>query len=73
MAWPGQFNFDFLCFLILSASWVMWRNKFSKSGVVLGVCAFFGGALFLSLYLLALSFAKSQDIKEVLLGEQQNP
>lgn len=70
MGWPGQFNFDFMCFLVLSASWVMWRNKFSPSGIALGVLAFFGGALFLSIYLLVLSFQGSQSIERILLGQR---
>ena len=26
MTWPGQFNFDSFSFLILSATWMAWRN-----------------------------------------------
>lgn len=70
MAWPGQFNFDFMCFLVLSATWVMWRNKFTPSGVILGVLAFFGGALFLSIYLLILSYKGSPSIQDILIGRQ---
>jgi hypothetical protein len=70
MAWPGQFNFDFMCFLVLSATWVMWRNKFSPLGLALGVLAFFGGALFLSIYLLVLSFQNSTSIQKMLLGDR---
>ena len=70
MGWPGQFNFDFMCFLALSASWVMWRNQFSPMGLALGVVAFFGGALFLSGYLLFLSFQGSQSIEEILVGKR---
>ena len=33
MTWPGQFNFDFFGFLILSATWTAWRNQFSALGV----------------------------------------
>ena len=28
MTWPGQFNFDFFGFLILSATWTACRNQF---------------------------------------------
>ena len=70
MAWPGQFNFDFMCFLSLSATWVAWRNRFSAAGVMLGVLAFFCGALFLSIYLLILSFQESASIEKVLLGQR---
>ncbi|CAN0570226.1 MAG TPA: hypothetical protein DD808_05545 [Halieaceae bacterium] len=70
MAWPGQFNFDFMCFLLLSATWVMWRNEFSPLGMVLGILAFFGGALFLSIYLLVLTFQDSQSIQRILIGDR---
>ncbi len=69
MAWPGQFNFDFMSFLALSALWTMWRNQFSVKGLGLGVLAFFGGMLFLSLYLLVLSFKTKGNIVKILLGE----
>ena len=32
--WPGQFNLDFLCFLILSALWTAWRNRLDRKSVV---------------------------------------
>ena len=70
MEWPGQFNLDFMCFLTLSATWVIWRNKFSPLGMALGVLAFFGGALFLSIYLLVLSFQGSQSIERILVGQR---
>jgi hypothetical protein len=41
VAWPGQFNLDFLCFLILSAVWTAWRNAFSAGALLLAVLAFF--------------------------------
>jgi hypothetical protein len=55
MGWPGQFNLDFLCFLTLSALWLAWRHHFSPAGLGLGLLGFFGGALFLSAYLLVAS------------------
>lgn len=68
MAWPGQFNFDFLCFLILSGTWVAWRHQFSGLGLVLGLFAFFGGAFFLSAYLLYQSYASKGDVPRLLMG-----
>lgn len=67
MAWPGQFNLDFLCMLLLSGLWVSWRHEFSPAGIVLGLLAVFGGALFLSAYLLIVT-AKQQDVRLLLLG-----
>lgn len=67
MTWPGQFNLDFLCMLTLSGLWVAWRNEFSPVGIALGLLAFFGGAFFLSAYLLVLT-ARTSDVRVVLLG-----
>lgn len=67
MTWPGQFNLDFLCMLTLSGLWVAWRNEFSPAGIALGLLAFFGGAFFLSAYLLVLT-ARTSDVRVVLLG-----
>ena len=67
MGWPGQFNLDFMGFLMLSALWTAWRNAFSSMGLLLAVAAFFGGMMFLSIYLLILSFGV-RDVGELLLG-----
>ena len=69
MGWPGQFNLDFMCFLALSALWVAWRHQFSASGLALAVVAFFGGMLFLSIYLLIQTGRVRGDMKVLLLGE----
>lgn len=69
MAWPGQFNVDFTCFLALSALWVAWRHQFSAGGLTLGVVAFFGGMLFLSIYLLIHTGRSRGDVRALLLGE----
>lgn len=71
MAWPGQFNVDFSCFLILSALWVSWRNTFSLTGILLGIIAAFGGALFLSAYMFIESFRVDGDIYSLLLGKER--
>ena len=69
MQWPGQFNLDFMCMLLLAGLWVSWRHQFSVAGVVLGLVAVFGGALFLSAYLLIESFRTKGDIRRLLLGD----
>ncbi|MCZ8321723.1 MAG: hypothetical protein O9296_09085 [Novosphingobium sp.] len=69
MGWPGQFNLDFMTFLALSAIWVAWRHQFSTAGLGLAVLAFFGGMLFLSVYLLIHLQRSRGDMKVVLLGE----
>lgn len=67
LGWPGQFNLDFTCMLALSGLWVSWRHDFTPGGIGLGILAFFGGALFLSTYLLIVT-AGTQDVRAVLLG-----
>lgn len=69
MEWPGQFNLDFMTFLLLAGIWVAWRHHFSPSGIALGVVAVFGGMLFLSAYLLVHSAKTGGDVKALLLGE----
>jgi len=71
MTWPGQFNLDFFTFLLLSALWVSWRNRFSIGGLVLGVFAVLGGMLFLSIYLLVLSYRTRGDIEAMFFGAQE--
>jgi len=72
MTWPGQFNLDFMGFLTLSALWTAWRHEFSPSGIALAVAAFFGGMLFLTIYLLVVSFRVNGDIKAMLLGRPRS-
>lgn len=71
LTWPGQFNLDFSCMLALSALWVTYRHRFGATGFALGACAFFGGALFLSVYLLLVSFRTKGDVASLLLGENR--
>ena len=71
MGWPGQFNLDFLFMLTLSAIWVAWRHEFSIAGLLLGLLAFFGGSLFLSTYLLVLSWLTRGDLKQILVGTRR--
>lgn len=72
VAWSGQFNADFLCFLALSAIWTAWRNNFTLGGFALGAVAFVGGAGFLIPYLLILSIQTRGDVKELLLGRDRS-
>lgn len=69
MAWPGQFNLDFSCFLLLSGIWVAWRHGFNAVGLLLAPVAMFGGMMFLSVYLLVISFTTGGDVRKLLLGE----
>ncbi len=71
MGWPGQFNLDFMFMLTLAGIWVAWRHGFSPSGLALAVLTFFGGALFLSAYLLVVSARSKGDVRSLLLGESR--
>lgn len=70
LAWPGQFNLDFMCMLALSGLWVAWRHRFGAEGIALGLLAFFGGALVLSVYLFVESVRAQGDVRALLLGQR---
>ena len=72
MNWPGQFNLDFLGFLMLSALWVIWRNDFAPMSFVLGIFAFLGGMSFLPVYLVYLSYKTEGNIGQMILGERRH-
>ena len=69
LTWPGQFNLDFMGFLILSALWIGWRHEYSLTGWLLTPLALFGGMLFLTIYILIQSFRLDGDLKALLIGE----
>ena len=69
MTWPGQFNLDFMGFLLLSGLWVSWRHNYSPIGLLLTPLAVFGGMGFLCTYLLIESFRVNGDLKALLIGE----
>jgi hypothetical protein len=71
MTWPGQFNFDFLGFLLLSGFWVSWRHGFSVGGLLLGAVAMFGGMMFLSVYLFVVCTQALGNVDEVLMGRSR--
>jgi len=71
LTWPGQFNLDFLFFLLLASLWLAWRHHFTPGGILLALIAVFGGMLFLSAYLLIASVRARGDMKIVLLGERR--
>jgi hypothetical protein len=71
MGWPGQFNMDFSCLLILSGLWVAWRNHFSPAGLALGVLALIGGTPLLASYLLLASIQAKGDVKVLLIGQKR--
>ena len=72
MRWPGQFNLDFLCMLTLSALWLAWRHGFTATAWLIGLAGLFGGAFFLSGYLLVAS-RRARDPIALLLGPVRDP
>ena len=64
MNWQGQFNLDFFMFLLMSGSWIAWRNRFSPSGIGLGIGGVFLGAPYLTAYLLYLGHRHEWDFKK---------
>lgn len=69
MGWPGQFNVDFSCFLILSATWLSWRHHFSGAGLLIGFGGLVLGMLFLSAYLLMVMAKDKPDMAELFMGK----
>ena len=69
MGWAGQFNVDFMGFLVLSGLWMAWRHHFSVGGLLLGVIGFFGGIPALAIYLLIQMRAVNGDIAQLMLGK----
>lgn len=68
--WNGQFNLDFLCYLMLSGLWIMWRNKFSVKSIAVGLLASILGTIVFAPYILFLLFQENGDIKKVLTGNR---
>ena len=71
VGWPGQFNLDFMTFLLLAALWVAWRHHFSAAGIALGLLVSVGGMPVLSSYLLVHSYRTKGDMAALLLGPRR--
>ena len=71
MGWSGQFNLDFMMYLILSALWVAWRHDFSSGGLVLAAIASVGDMLFFAAYLLVQIGRSDGDAERLLLGDRR--
>ncbi|MEQ8238155.1 MAG: hypothetical protein RIA69_03035 [Cyclobacteriaceae bacterium] len=70
LKWIGQFTLDFNCYLILSALWIMWRDKFSNSSIIFGVIAGILGIIVFAPYLLFLLSQEKGDLKKVFVGNR---
>ncbi len=70
LSWNGQFSLDFSCYLTLSAIWIMWRNKFTVTSILLGVLAMIIGIIVFAPYLLFLLVRENGDLKKLLIGNR---
>lgn len=70
LTWNGQFNLDFSCYLLLSALWIMWRNKFTASSFIIAIVGMIIGIMIFAPYLFWLLMKEKGDLKRVLVGER---
>jgi len=68
--WNGQFNVDFMCYLLLSGLWIMWRNKFSVTSILLGMASMIIGTGIFAPYLLYLLAREKGNLVTVLTGNR---
>lgn len=70
MTWMGQFALDFQCYLILSALWIAWRDKFFIKLILIAVVAMILGIIVFAPYLLFLLTKEKGNLKRVLIGDR---
>ncbi|MEM9545186.1 MAG: hypothetical protein AAGA77_04400 [Bacteroidota bacterium] len=70
MTWMGQFALDFQCYLILSALWISWRDRFSAKSILLAITAMIFGIIVFAPYLLNLLYKEKGNIARVLIGNR---
>jgi hypothetical protein len=66
--WRAQFNVDFSFHLLLVAAWMIWSASNRALGLLFGLLAVTGGALFTFAYLFVQTFKHGGNIKAVILG-----
>jgi len=71
LKWMWQFALDFQCYLILSALWIAWRNKFSFRAIVLAIIAMILGIIILAPYLLYLIQKENGNLVKVLIADRR--
>jgi hypothetical protein len=69
--WEGQFSLDFSCYLTLSGLWIMWRNQFSFSSIIIAIFAMTIGIIVFAPYLLYLLTIEKGDLRKVLVGDSK--
>lgn len=71
MTWPGHFNADLMCMLGIGSIWTAWRHEFTPFGFLMGAGTLFGGALFLTIYLIVVAGNAKGDPARLLLGNER--
>lgn len=71
LTWMGQFALDFQCYLMLSAIWIAWRNKFSIKSILFAVIALILGIIVFAPYVLYLLTKEKGDLRRVLIGDRE--
>jgi hypothetical protein len=66
--WRAQFNVDFSFHLLLAAVWMIWSASNRALGLLFGLLAVTGGAMFTLAYLFVQTFKTDGNIKAVILG-----
>ena len=66
--WSGQFNLDFLMYLLLSGLWIAWRERFSLRGLILGALASVLGIVFFGPLLMFWWWKADGRLEGLLLG-----
>lgn len=70
MTWNGQFNLDFSCYLTLSGVWIMWRNKFNSTSILVGLTAMILGIIVFAPYVLYVLKKENGDLSKLLIGNR---
>ncbi len=68
MNWRSQFNTDFIIYLVLFASWVVWREGGTPKAYLFGFSSVVLGGMFSFPYLLLATHRSEGDLRRVLLG-----
>lgn len=68
VTWQGQFNVDFVLYLVLASIWIAWRSGFSGSGIGFAMIAPLLGMSLLAPYLIFLIARGADTPQKLLLG-----
>lgn len=66
--WRSQFDIDFLIYLFLASTWIIWREGGTTLGYAFAFLNVFLGGMFTFPYLLFSSFKENGDPTKILLG-----